>query len=282
MTGLAGPAFERPPVSEVALAVYFSPPLGLRTVDVGALYERWRDRYPTTLDQPVLPPVPVETFDTPTLGMTFQLGTPTGSRVWFQTAGGERVIQVQPDRLVLNWRRTSPEEGYPSFSTLRPEFARVLADLEAVHDNLGLGPLAVGQAEVSYTNTIARQGLGQPSGEPLTVPDVLTPWSGVHTDAFLPLEEDVRLDLRYRIPGSGPASSGRLYVGMQPALSPAPGLPESVFLLQLFARGRPATPSTASGLDFLDLAHDWVVNGFVSLTTARMHKVWGQMTEENP
>ncbi len=278
MTGPAGPGFVRPPVNEVALAVYFSPPLGLRSVDIGVLHERWRDRYPATLDQPVLPPVPVETFGPPSLGVTFHLGAPTGTRVWFQTAGGERVVQVQADRLVLNWRRVSPADDYPRFATLRPEFARVLAELAELNDSLGVGPLRVGQAEVSYTNTIEQLG-----AEPVTPSDIIAPWSGDHTDAFLPPEEDVRLDLRYRIPkadGTGPA--GRLYVAMQPAIRPGPGqtTPESSFVLQLFARGVPSTPETAGALDFLDLAHEWVVNGFVSLTTPRMHKVWGQMTEE--
>ncbi len=279
MTGPAGPGFLRPPVSEVALAVYFSPPLGLRSVDIGVLYERWRDRYPTTLDQPVLPPVPVETFATPSLGTTFHLRAPTGTRVWFHSERGERVVQVQADRLVLNWRRLAPGDDYPRYATLRPEFARVLTELADLNDSLGFGPPRVGQAEVSYTNVIEQQG-----AEPVGPSDVIAPWSGAHTDALLPLEEDVRLDLRYQIPradGTGPA--GRLYVAMQPAILPVPGhpAPESGIVLQLFARGVPDIQETAGALDFLDRAHEWVVNGFVSLTTPRMHKVWGQMTEES-
>jgi uncharacterized protein (TIGR04255 family) len=273
------PQFRDPPVSEVALAAYFSPALGLQTVHLGQLYQRWREEYPTTVDQPLLPPVPMETFDTPSLGVAFQFGPHAGTRVWFQTPLGDRVIQVQADRVVLNWRRTAPDRPYPRYAALRPAFVRVLDDLRAVCEDNGLGVPQVSQAEVSYTNPVPRHDTPE-----LIVSDVVVPWSGQHADAFLPPEEDVRLDLRYRIPD--PASGapvGRLYAGWQPVTLPLVGWPspQDAYLLQLFARGVPSADQPGSVLAFLDLAHDWVVNGFVSLTSPRMHKLWGLMTEED-
>lgn len=275
----SGPDFLHPPVSEVALAAYFSPPLGLQTVHLGQLYERWQDEYPVTVDQPLLPPVPLETFDTPTLGMTFPFGPLAGTRVWFQTERADRVVQVQADRVVLNWRRTADDSSYPRYAFLRPAFARVLTDLREVCQEHGLEAPQVRQAEVAYTNPISRNGT-----EDLTVPDVVAPWSGDHADDFLPVEEEVRLDLRYRIPDPATgAPAGRLYASLLPMIMPPSGgtPPQETLLLQLFARGLVSSvdqPETV--ITFLDLAHDWVVNGFVSLTRPSMHTLWGLMEEE--
>jgi uncharacterized protein (TIGR04255 family) len=273
------PSFARPPVSEVALAVYFSPSLALRTVHAGMIWERWREAYPRSEDQPVLPPVPPEDFGLPHPVFQVQfIGQPAGFRTWYLSEQGDRVVQIQPDRLVLNWRRLSEPEPYPRYETLRPEFEGLLNNLMdfcAAHE---IGTGTIQHAEVSYTNPIPLEQVTGPGG----AATLLAPWAGKYSDDFLPGAEDLGLSLRYRIPHPVTGEpAGRLYVqaGSVWKAGTADSPPRPTYLLQLFARGPVANWDMASAIEFLDLAHRWVVSGFASLTTVSMHELWGRYGE---
>lgn len=269
------PEFEYPPVAEVALAVYFAPPLQLQSAQIGRLWELWRDRYPVSQDQPPMPPVPMESFPATLVQMPFHLiGGYPGPRVWFTSRDGDRLLQIQADRLVLNWRRTKSDDKYPHYKKLRPAFVN---ELELFLEHLikeGIGPVTFAQAEVTYINPIPSSLLGSPPNHSLLV----APWSGGFSDDFLPVPEDFRLSLRFPIlnPTDG-AAVGRLYVEGNSALHRNVGETgqNEVFMLQLFARGRPLSEGMEGALAFLDLGHDYVVNGFVSLTTEEIRKEWG-------
>ena len=244
---------------------------------MGRLWDRWRNRYPRSEDQPPLPPAPREVFPAPPPALSIQLmgGGFPGSRVWFLSEEGDRLVQIQADRLVLNWRRVAQDSPYPRYDRLRPEFSREAADLLAFLTDEGLGEPEMLQAEVVYTNPIPMSVLGDP-------PDLgrlLAPWSGQFSDAYLSSPEDARMGMRFRIPDPATGEPvGRLYVEANPAIHPASGggPPEAVFMVQLFARGRPLGEGLDGALKFLDLGHDWVVRGFTSLTTESMHTEWGR------
>ena len=270
------PSYQRPPVAEVALGIYFSPALDLRAVHMGQLWDRWRDRYPQVQDQSPLSPVLPETFPSPLQAVPFQfVGGFPGIRVWYMSELGDQLVQVQPDRLVLNWRRIGQDQPYPRYEVLRPTFVREAQEFIGFLGDIGLGEAAITQAEVTYINPISLQELG----DPLDLSRLISPWSGRFSDSFLPLPEDTGFRLRFRIPE--PASGepvGRLYVEGNPAIHQTLGgeAPEEVFMLQLFARGRPLGSGLDGALAFLDLGHDWVVRGFTSLTAEPMHSEWGR------
>ena len=44
--------------------------------------------------------------------------------------------------------------------------------------------------------------------------------------------------------------------------------------LNLISLGRASSPDLAGALDFMDLAHEWIVRGFTSMTTAEAHEHW--------
>lgn len=266
------PSYRRPPVAEVALALYVSPPLPLRTVSLGRLWERWRDRYPQSEDQPPLPPVMPETFPHPSPSASIQFsGVFPGVRVWYLSEGRDRVLQVQRDRLVLNWRRLADDQPYPRYESLRPEFEAAAVQFLEFATSEGLGPARIAQVEVAYVNPIP---LGDRVEDPARM---LSVWSGERSDDFLPASpESVSLALRYRIPHPETGEPiGRLYVEASPAMHQNVASPEEeVFLLRLFARGRPLGDGITGALAFLDVGRDWVVRGFTSITTSEMHDIW--------
>jgi len=272
----ATPSYTNPPVGEVALAVYFSPPLELRSVHFGQLWERWRDRYPRSADQAPLPPVSTVEFGPGPTGMQVQLiaGTP-GSRVWYLSEDESHVLQVQRDRLVLNWRQVAPEQEYPRYDTLRPEFEDALGKLLVFAAEEGLGNAVIRQAEVTYVNPIAISSVTGADG----VAGLLAPWRGTYSDDFLPAPEDMQLLLRHRIHGENDEPIGRLFVDLRTALhqpSGAAAEPENVYLLRLFARGGPLAGGVEDAMAFLDVGHEWVVRGFTSVTTTSMQSKWGK------
>jgi uncharacterized protein (TIGR04255 family) len=117
--------FERPPVVEVVCGVLFGALAGLRTAHVGVFWEQIRQEFPSVDEAPPLAPV-IETQDlSPSLEIAVGLVPPL-PRTWFQTADGHRLVQLQRDRFVYNWRRKSPDDGdYPSYDVVIVEFERL-------------------------------------------------------------------------------------------------------------------------------------------------------------
>ena len=100
------PKFDNPPVVEVALSLSFEPFEHFRSAHAGRLWERLKDQFPVTEDQPELPsaielpgaPAPpppprLEFMDRPRL------------RTWFQSEDGTQLLQVQHNRVAYNWKR---------------------------------------------------------------------------------------------------------------------------------------------------------------------------------
>jgi len=102
------PQYAKPPVVEVAISVQFNPLVRFQPVHFGLLWERLRARYPITEHYPPLGSV-VEVFGAQALApMMLHIESvpnfPVG-RCWYLTEDRQRVVQVQPDRFILNWRK---------------------------------------------------------------------------------------------------------------------------------------------------------------------------------
>lgn len=203
------PSFSKPPVVEVALAAYFSPPLRLQSVHLGRLWQEWRDRYPRSEDQTPLPPTREEASESRTQNLAFQLnfGVP-GSRVWFINEKGSHMVQIQNDRLVHNWKHVLSENEYPRYATLRPTFERELSDFSSFVTSFGLPRPVFNQAELTYVNLVPMADLGADT----EFDRLLEPWTGSYSDSFLPREEHLAFETRYQIlDPSSHGFLGRLY-----------------------------------------------------------------------
>ena len=119
------PEYECPPLNEVVAGVQFEPLERFHAAHLGLYWARVRDRYPSTEDQPPLahmkererPPQPFTQAS-----LMFQAG-PIVPRCWFLDESKTKLIQIQPDRFLRNWRQIEGTEAYPRFGTL------MLADL---------------------------------------------------------------------------------------------------------------------------------------------------------
>lgn len=261
------PTFATPPVTEVALAALFRPLGELRAIDMARLRERWRSRLPEVEEHPPLPPM--AEMSVPGLQIEFDAAIPL-PRWWFVTADERQLVQVQRDRLVRNWRRIDGGDPYPHYAAIRPDFDRDLADFRGfVATIAGVEDLAVRLVEVTYINPIPIEA-GRSWTEALSAN--LSSWSESGGDTFLPPPDTYSLTLRYPVTVDG-RRAGSLTAAVQPGEDERMG---RVMLMQMVGRIEVDDPAGMSIGAGLDLAHEWVVRGFASLTSAAAHRAWGR------
>lgn len=248
------------------------------TVDLEALglfAHRVRPELPVRQQQPALPRM-MEAFDTlPFLGgVEIRFDDPmTLPRAWFLSENGVELVQVQHDRLTLNWRELDHSVEYPRYAVLRERFSRLLSTLEECVGEAGKNA-AIDLCEVTYVNPIEH-----PTGEDRhpDLAEIINRLRARPRDAFLPDAEDAQLQARWRIPAEeigrkGPAA-GRLYLAASPGLKPPKNAP--IYMINLTGRVIPSSGASIDALEALDVAHKWVVLGFKDVTTRAMHRLWG-------
>ena len=258
------PDFENPPAVETLLGVYFSPLKGWITPYFGLFWHTIRKEYPKVQVQPPFVSEQGLRLELRSERSTLRLSGEIPVR-WLYTHGSERrLIQIQTDCFIQNWRKRDERDSYLHYAQLRPSFeqmwkrfCRFLADVKVE------API-VQECEVTYINHIDR-GRGWTNFGDLS--KVVSGWSGVTSGSFLPTPTFVSLNAAYPMPGNG----GRLSVSLQPGIRP-----DGKETLQLNVSGRckPTSPTTGDLMKALDLARGWVVNGFTDLTTEQMHKIW--------
>jgi uncharacterized protein (TIGR04255 family) len=263
------PEFDNPPVSEVALSVQFVP-LAKWTAAHGGLF--WAEviaDYPQADVQPPLVPQ-VERFGEEywQRNLLVEFGEPGAARFWFVGDPPSRLIQVQRDRLIANWRKVTGHEIYPRYvNEIRPRFEREWGRFKRFILARGLGEIEVRQCDVTYVNDIP-QGEGWKSFSDL--PRLFAPWSAPKGDQFLPTPETLSLAGSFEMPDE----RGRLYFATQHLRRAIDN--KEVIQLRLTARGKPTGSTDADVLAWMDLGREWVVRGFADLTTAEAHRLWGR------
>jgi uncharacterized protein (TIGR04255 family) len=263
------PDYAKPPIVEVVFAASFagSP---LSTFDIVRFgIECFGDEFPVRTEQPPVQ-MPLETFDRTSQLLAPSFALLTGAppiRLWFQSEDRSRLVQIQRDWLACNWKRGEPEDQYPRYPSNRDFFIDTWRKLEEFVKEKGLPVPVASQCELSYINQIVPEGIWDNLGQVDRIVRSVT-----RAGEYLPEPEDIQTANRYRIKRDG-KDIGRLYVAGTPVVNQ--GDPTEKFQLQLVARGAPLGEGEAGMLDFFDLAHEWIVNGFAAVTTeAAQNELW--------
>src|SRR5690349_12727580 len=101
------PSFADPPVVETVLEVDFAPLVGWGVPHFGLFWAQIRDDYPQFELQPALLTPAEGTSEEDKLIRTIMvdLARQPPLRVWFLEKLGSRLLQVQHDRFIHNWRK---------------------------------------------------------------------------------------------------------------------------------------------------------------------------------
>jgi uncharacterized protein (TIGR04255 family) len=262
------PEFEKPPVSEVALSVLFAPLVNWRSAHAGLYWSRISGEYPNTETHPPLPRQ-IEQFDPNFVqrpSVQIEMINPDISRFWFVADPPNKLIQLQRDRFIINWRKVKGDETYPRYLVeMRPRFDREWKDYAAFISQQKIGSIDVQQCEITYINDLLQGESWNTFAEALSL---FAPWWKDGTDGFLPRPETLGISGSIRMPGD----HGRLHFNAMHVRRQIDNR-ESI-RLELVARGSPGVGPHADVLKWMDMGHEWIVRGFADLTSKQAHLLW--------
>ncbi len=265
------PDFRDPPLVETVLSLQFQPLREFSLAHVGLLWDKYRHTFPLVEERTPLNAVR-ESFEVPSPRHEEAMidAKPPLPRVCFLNESKTELIQIQAGRLIHNWRKTGKiSTPYPRYERIRTNFRHEVWEFQEFLTDEKLGKLAIDQCEITYINHIetceAWQGHGQIEG-------VLRTWTP-QPRSFLPESEDASIQQRFVIRNESNSPLGRLHVSLTPAWKEEDRSP--ILVLTLTARGSPIDKGINGAFDFFDLAREWIVKGFLDLTTTDMHRAWG-------
>lgn len=261
------PHYESPPVVEVVCGIQFESLKELLAPHLGLLWERYKLEYPSCEEAAPLAKVIERVGDaSPEIGIDL-VDRPPLPRVFFVRADGTRLIQVQRDRFLHNWKRVKKEDEYPRYGMVISLFRQHLQTFEKFLRDKGLGSLKANQYEMSYVNQI-------PMGEG---------WSSLSDIGSVFPDFAWRKDQRYFLPAFEAShwrtafplqdGLGRLHVSMRQGATKED--PRLSLLFELTVRGMGTDTSRAAMWDWFGTAREWIVRGFTDLTGESIQKnVW--------
>lgn len=268
------PSFKRPPVTEVVIAARFKRANRFSLPALGGMAQQMAEAgFSKTEERPAYD-APVEEFgslaEQNSLGLELQLGPPPILYRFLNDAGDE-LLQVQPNWFAANWRKVDPTAVYGRWNSRWDAFQRWLT---VVAESVSDGELDFEQVEVTYVNHIESLGVWSDHGD---APEVFTTLVPIRSE-FLGGPEQYSTDLKFVIRSTSDEEKclGRLHVSIQPAFRRGANTP--IFVMKLTARGPATGPGVEGVQGFADIAHEWIVRGFIDLTSETMHKAWDRLT----
>jgi len=255
------PRFDSPPVIETVLGIEFAPLRHWSLLHFGLYWPLIRDEFPTFK---ILPPI--KNAQGADGKPQFRISSEPDVRCWYVSADGAMLLQLQRDRLVLNWRKSDENGVYPRYEkSIRPTFLREWNRFQEFVNANDLGELKPTNCEVSYINHLIK---GREWNDVKDVPAIFPFFASSKATSFLPDWTDVAFEVNFKMP----SDSGHLKVNLTPVVRISDG--NEAFQLTLSAQGCPTKLDDESVLAWLDSAREWVVRGFDDLTSAKLHALW--------
>jgi uncharacterized protein (TIGR04255 family) len=260
------PHYANPPVTEVAFSIFFSS-IDILTPHIGRLWDEFQPNYPSCSD--VAPLIPkVEIFNE-TIEAEFRFtDIPPLPRVWFISSDETRIIQIQRDCFIHNWRKIQPEDEYLRYEKLICEFKEHLSQLDSFLQEANLGRVHPKQYELIYVNQIPLGNGWQTLGD---IGDIFPDFAWrSNSQRFLGNPKAISWTTTFEMPNQ----IGRLHVAIRHVMSD--NVPMLSF--ELTARGIGEDKSLGNITNWFDVAHEWIVRGFADLTGEKFQNdIWNRV-----
>jgi uncharacterized protein (TIGR04255 family) len=270
-------SFAKAPVAEVSLGVQLDGLASYNSLHVASFFELIRSEFPNVEEHGPLDPA-YETFGASSnpSSIVFQIPLPfpaggmqayQGHRFFFVSADGRRLIQLQKNRLHLNWRKLTGDEEYPRHPTLIEQFALVVDKHSKWCADNNLGLPSPTQWEIVYVN---RFGLVAADGAQCGLSDYF-PWlSGMEG-----WTEDGAIQYRHKLLNEDNEPVARLNTSLRYGTNSDESR-EAV--LELLVRGAPPANASLRGcIPALTAGRNIIVNRFADMTSETAHDVWGRV-----
>jgi uncharacterized protein (TIGR04255 family) len=179
-------------------------------------------------------------------------------------ADGERMLQVQDTRFVLNWRKK--DAAFPRYETLLPEFRNMLNAFETFCSEAGFGLPAYNLWEVVYVDQV-KKGTMWDSARNLNrlFPAIVAPPVSVR---HAPPSNDETINAAWRF--SLADRRGRLHIHVQQVRL----LPSQEEVIQLTTTARGPVNQTQSWEQGMDFGHEALSETFLSITSTEAQESW--------
>ena len=128
-----------------------------------------------------------------------------------------------------------------------------------------IGEVKAFQCEVTYVNLIDLERHAEH--------EILARSTSGASDDFLPAPESTELSVHYWMERQG-NPIGRLHIHCSRTLRDC----RPHMRLSVSARGAPEDHTTRAIMEWLDVGREWVVRGFTSFTSEKMHEAWKRRT----
>ena len=272
------PDFAEPPVDEVVIGLMFMSISGFSTNHVAKYRDAVKHDFPGLQYQPrlivQLENLTAEPFTAqspfPQAGLLLPMAPQSAQRTWLVSADDQRVLQIQDDAFLSNWRKRA--DPYPRFEPLLEGFCQRFTLFRTLVDTDNVIPLQLQQLEVTYINWIPLETSRPESwfapaassyvrdGKTMLGPEHLN-WNA----SYLLRDNDV--------------PSARMHARQLEGLRTGPGLPHVGAQLELTYRS-PLPPGVSDDeiVSRAFQARDAIVWAFTGLTTEEAHERWGIRT----
>jgi len=248
--------------------VHFPPPPGYTIPAAGSIYSVFKEEFPRIEQhqpiQSLFEQIGLRSSQTvPQIQFSTQPEIP---RLWFLNVSGNKLIQVQSNRFVSNWRKAAEDHLYPRYDeTIRPSFISDFTRFVSFIEKEGIGSPRVNQCEMVYVNYI------DSDGDFSSVSKIFPFFSGgVPSPANEPIET-LKLNTSHTLMDDQ-TFLGRLHIQIQSAFKSSSQKP--VYELRLTVRGAPLAEGIGGIISFMDMARDKIVSTFDHATSESMHALW--------
>ncbi len=255
-------SFQTSPLTEVICGITFDAP-DFASVHFGLYWQSIQARYPS------LPK------DTQPIGEMPLLAIPPKlRRVWFESIDQAKVVQLQSDKFLYNWRKVSQTVEYPHFQDVYQGFSvewqhfedwwRQLWQAQQLAPTFpGLDPIKTTQYELTYLNQIGHEQGWDSSADTQRIFKFLAGnWSG------FPLSQPQahQFNLEFALP----EGMGTLSISISQGIELESNLP--VLICELTAR----SANTQLPIDhWFEAAHESMVQSFLHILNEDVKTAWG-------
>ncbi len=259
------PSYEQPPVNEVAVGIGYKRLRCWDSVAPGEFRKLVLERYPKVEEQAPLAPLP------PALGANLEMeltDLPPIRRTWYLSDDERTLIQIQEDRIHVNWRRVQEADVYPRYGHVLAEFESALKALERFAAERG-EQINVTAGEVTYVNHIAE---GELWSEWNDLSGVLADWCPTpkQVSGIAGLAATISMN---SVDSHGLVSPGH-YMSLELKSAQRQNDQAKVLVFQLVNRGPVESTQFESIREWCGRASEDIVRGFTALTTERAHQLW--------
>lgn len=262
--------YASPPLVEVAISVRFRPNPAIDAAHLGAFWSTVRASYPR-----VKTVAPIAAPDDGIGGwprrIQLSVGNEPYSRLQMISSDDQWICQLQPDRLVVNWRKR--DDHYPHYDAAAGRFEEMWAKWkDFLNAAVSTDPIIPLDWEVAYVNQVPKEELWKDIGDWAQI------FPGLWAAEMVPVPGTKLRGLRSYWALSATDERARLYIESQPAKVDG----TDVLVMTLTARGdyqdtdHDAERELSRIRDRLDSGHRLIIKTFETITSAEARQHWGR------